>query len=64
MSDDVVRWESRGKTIQDLIKELESFEDRRLKVEISVDGGVTSSPISLVGKLNGKCLLFNIKVVE
>jgi hypothetical protein len=29
-------------------------------VEISLDGGVTSKPISLVGKQDGKCLLMNI----
>lgn len=58
----VVEWETRGKTIEGLIKELESFEDKSLKVELSLDGGVTSRPISLVGKVDGKCVLMNIVV--
>jgi hypothetical protein len=47
-------WTSRGKTIADLIEELQSFEDQTLEVRISCDGGTTSVPISLVGKLSGK----------
>jgi len=41
------------------IKELESFEDQNLLVEISFDDGETSKPISLVGKIDGKCMLLN-----
>jgi len=44
------QWAGRGKTISGLIKELQSFEDQSLEVRISVDGGDTSFPISLVGK--------------
>jgi hypothetical protein len=47
-------WTSRGKTIADLIKELQSFEDQTLEVRLSFDAGATSLPISLVGKLDGK----------
>lgn len=54
-------WVSKGKTIRGLIAELMSFEDQDMRVEMSVDGGVSSRPISLVGKLNGKCLLFNLE---
>lgn len=47
-------WISRGKTIAGLIEELQSFEDQTLEVRISSDGGATSLPISLVGKIGGK----------
>jgi hypothetical protein len=52
-------WIVRGKTIKQLIKELQSFEDQELLVEISVDGGETKKPISLVKKTSGVCLLVN-----
>ncbi len=52
-------WIMQGKSIKQLIKELESFEDQNLLVEISFDDGETSKPISLVGKINGKCMLLN-----
>ena len=53
-------WTSRGKTVADLIKELQSFENQDLEVRISVDGGDTSLPISLVGKVEDKyALLMN-----
>lgn len=50
-------WITRGKSIKQLIKELESFEDQNLFVEISFDDGETSKPINLVGKFDGKCML-------
>ena len=43
-------WTGKGKTIAGLIAELQTFEDQTLEVRISFDGGVTSRPISLVGK--------------
>lgn len=46
-------WESRGKTVSQLIKELQSFENQEIEVRISIDGGETSVPISLVGKVKG-----------
>lgn len=52
-------WVIQGKSIKQLIKELESFEDQNLLVEISFDDGETSKPISLVGKIEGKCMLLN-----
>lgn len=53
-------WPSRGKTVADLIKELQSFENQDLEVRISVDGGDTSIPISLVSKVEDKyALLMN-----
>jgi hypothetical protein len=50
-------WTSCGKTIAHLIKELQSFENQELEVRLSVDGGETSYPISLVGKYSGKYAL-------
>ena len=53
-------WADKGKTIAQLIKELQTFEDQEAEVRISVDGGDTSLPISLVGKRKGKyALLLN-----
>lgn len=52
------RWEKRGKTVQGLIEELQTFENQNLKVEISFDPGGESFPISLVGNDSGKCILF------
>ncbi|TPT17271.1 hypothetical protein, partial [Acinetobacter baumannii] len=52
-------WIIRGKSIKQLIKELESFEDQNLLVELSFDEGETSKPISLVSKIDGKCMLLN-----
>ena len=60
MSERDIGWERRGKTINDLIAELNSFEDKDLKVELSLDGGSSSRPISLVGKKDGKCMLIFI----
>lgn len=50
-------WVARGKTLRQLIKELQSFENQDLFVEISLDGSVTQKPISLVKKSKGVCLL-------
>ena len=52
-------WVTRGKSIQQLIKELQSFEDPELEVRISTDGGKSCNAISLVGKKDGYCLLLN-----
>lgn len=55
-------WVVRGKTINQLIKELQSFENQGLLVEISVDGGDTHKPISLVKKSGQLCLLVNSEI--
>ena len=47
-------WTSSGKTISQLIDELRTFENQGMEVRISVDGGKTSLPISIVGKSSGK----------
>lgn len=52
-------WVTRGKTIRELIEELNSFENQDLFVEISLDYGDTHKPISLVGKYGDLCLLVN-----
>ena len=53
-------WTNRGKTIAGLIKELQTFEDQNLEVRISIDGGDSSVPISLVARKDGKyALLMN-----
>lgn len=43
-------WVTRGKTIRQLIEELQTFEDQELEVKISIDEGETLKCISLVGK--------------
>ncbi|WP_248732491.1 hypothetical protein [Pseudomonas sp. MWU13-2517] len=57
-------WVTRGKTISQLIKELKTFENQNFMVEISVDGGATKKPISLVGKEDGVCVLLNCESEE
>ena len=50
-------WPSRGKTVAQLIQELQTFENQEMEVRISIDGGASSVPISLVGKVNGRFAL-------
>lgn len=52
-------WVIKGKTIKQLIKELQTFEDLDIEVRISLDDGETHKPISIVEKFNGYCLLVN-----
>ena len=52
-------WISRGKTIKQLIKELESFENQDLEVRISLDDGETHKPISIVEKDGDFAVLCN-----
>lgn len=58
-SDPKPEWITRGKSIRQLIKELQTFDDQELEVRISLDGGKTNKCISLVGKHNGKAILEN-----
>ncbi|MCR3909646.1 hypothetical protein [Aeromonas hydrophila] len=60
-------WVARGKTIKQLIKELESFENQDLEVRLSLDYGDTHSCISLVTKGfddegNQYCVLSNSEI--
>jgi hypothetical protein len=50
-------WIYRGKSIRGLIKELQSFDDQDIEVQISIDYGDTRKPISLVVERDGRCLL-------
>jgi hypothetical protein len=52
-------WVGRGKTIKQLIAELQSFRNQNLLVEVSTDDGVTKKPISLVVKSGDVCVLVN-----
>lgn len=47
----------RAKTIRQLIKELQTFENQDLEVRISVDDGDNKYPISIVTKSQGMCVL-------
>ncbi|MCW9051329.1 MAG: hypothetical protein OQJ91_03245 [Motiliproteus sp.] len=52
-------WVIRGKTIADLIQELQSFENQQMEVRLSLDNGDSSACISLVAKQEGCCVLIN-----
>jgi hypothetical protein len=57
-------WTRRGKSVKELIAELQTFENQELEVRISIDSGDTSVPISLVGKSEEKyALLMNFEDV-
>jgi len=56
------KWVVQRKTIKQLIKALQTFENQDLVVEISVDGGEVHKPISLVKKSGGVCLLVNCEM--
>ncbi len=47
-------WTLRGKTVAQLIKDLQTFENQNLEVRISINSAMTSLPISLVGKIENK----------
>jgi hypothetical protein len=61
-------WVNRGKSIRQLIQELQSFEDQGLEVRISVDDGKVHKCISLVEKRMDDatpfCLLVNAESSE
>ena len=59
MNEKTPDWIGRGKTIKQLIAELQSFENEDLLVEMSTDDGVTKKPISLVVKVGSVCVLLN-----
>jgi hypothetical protein len=47
-------WTGRGKTVEQLIKELKTFENQQLEVRISIDGGASSYPVSILCKRENK----------
>ena len=50
-------WVTRGKTIRQLLLELRAFENQDMEVKILISDGGKPYPISLVGKLDGCCVL-------
>lgn len=52
-------WVTKGKSIRKLIQELQTFENQDMEVRLSLDGGTTHKPISIVGKYGEHCLLVN-----
>ncbi len=59
MSTSNPEWVVRGKSVRALIDDLSSFEDQSLEARISLDGGLTSKPISIVKKSGALCLIVN-----
>lgn len=57
-------WVTRGKTIKQLIEELQTFENQELEVRISLDEGETHKLISMVGFFDGFCILMNCELAE
>ena len=53
-----------GKTISGLIEEFKTFENQQLEVRVSIDGGLTSMPISILTKReNTYALIQNCQAV-
>jgi len=52
-------WVGKGKTIRQLIKELQIFQNLDTEVRISLDDGGSHKAISLVEKEGSYCLLVN-----
>ncbi|MPX19700.1 hypothetical protein [Moraxella catarrhalis] len=50
MSQEIIEWEDRKKTIQTLIEELKSFENQDLIVMVTSDEGETFNSVKLVSK--------------
>lgn len=50
-------WRTCGKTIRQLIRELQTFENQDLEVRISSSGVAQTFPISMVMKSGGDCVL-------
>lgn len=47
---EIIEWNDRKKTIRELIKELESFEDQNLTVVVTSDEGESFNSVKLVSK--------------
>ncbi len=52
-------WVTKGKTICQLIEELQTFENQQLEVKMSFDEGKICKPVSMLVKRDGCCLLLN-----
>ncbi|QDV31822.1 hypothetical protein Spb1_37670 [Planctopirus ephydatiae] len=55
----IPEWVTRGKTIRQLIQELQSFENQDMMVRMSLDDGESHFGISIIGKIDGQCVLIN-----
>lgn len=55
----IPEWVTRGRTIRQLIAELQSFSDLDAEVRISVDYGDTNCCISIVERHGQYCVLVN-----
>lgn len=55
-------WVTKGKTIRQLIEELQTFENQDLEVKISLDDGENCEPVRLVGRDGNYCLLMNCEL--
>lgn len=44
------QWGATSKSISQVIEELQTFEDQKLTVMVSSDGGKTFKPVKLLGK--------------
>jgi len=56
---DIPEWVTKGKTIRQLIAELETFEDLDAEVRISLDYGESHRCISIVERHGENCVLVN-----
>ena len=50
MGDNIIAWENRTKTIQELIQKLQSFENQDLVVMVTDDEGKSFNTVKLVSK--------------
>jgi len=57
-------WVVCGKTIRSLISDLSTFENQELEVRISLDGGMSSKPVSIVKKSGLFCVIANSEIDE
>jgi hypothetical protein len=55
----VPNWVTRGKTIRQIISELQSFEDQDMEVRMSLDYGNSHRCISIVQRHDDYCVLVN-----
>lgn len=55
----IPEWVTRGKTIRQLIAELQSFENQDAEVRISMDCGDSHRCVSIVERLGNYCVLVN-----
>lgn len=57
-------WVTRGKSIKQLIKELQTLKNQDMEVRISLDDGETHKPISIIEKIDEFIVLSNCESTE